>query len=195
MKKVLIGLLVVVAIFVVVVALRPSDVKVERSVTINAPPATVLAVIEDFHQWKAWDPWAKLDPTMVEEFSGATSGVGAKYYWKGNDKVGEGRMEILSVSPTDAKLKLEFIKPFAQLNDVDFTAVPAANGTKVTWAFVAHQKFMAKAFSLFMSLDKMVGPDFERGLSQLKSLTEPSVQKVISPIHAPAPVVAQPAAP
>jgi hypothetical protein len=32
--------------------------------------------------------------------------------------------------------------------------------------------FMLKAVGLFSSMDKMVGPDFERGLAQLKSVAE-----------------------
>ena len=31
---------------------------------------------------------------------------------------------------------------------------------------------MAKAFRLFMNMDKMIGGDFERGLAQMKTVVE-----------------------
>lgn len=195
MKKFLIGFLLFGVLVVIFIATRPSEVRVERSTTIQAPAATVLGVVADFHQWSAWSPWARLDPAQKEDFSGPASGVGAKYHWKGNDKVGEGRMEITSVTPTQVKLALEFIEPFYSSNDIDFTAAPAGNGVTFTWGMTAHQNFMGKAFDVFMGLDKMVGKDFERGLAQLKSVSEASAKKVISPIRPTAPVVAQPPAP
>jgi hypothetical protein len=195
MKKFLIGFVLFDVLVAIFIATRPSEVRVERSTTIQAPAATVLGVVADFHQWSAWSPWAKLDPAQKEEFSGAASGVGAKYHWKGNDKVGEGRMEITSVTPTQVKLALEFLQPFHSLNEVDFTATPAGDGVTFTWGMTAHQDFMGKAFGVFMDMDKMVGKDFERGLSQLKSVSEASARKVISPIRPAAATGAPPPAP
>ena len=32
--------------------------------------------------------------------------------------------------------------------------------------------FVAKAFSMFMNMDKMIGSDFEKGLAQMKTVSE-----------------------
>jgi uncharacterized protein YndB with AHSA1/START domain len=171
--KILIGLAVVIIILVVVIATRPPGFKVERSATINAPPATVFGQVNDFHKWEAWSPWEKMDPAMKKTIEGPPSGTGAKYHWVGNDKVGEGQMEITDSKPAElVKIKLDFIKPMASTSDTLFTFTPEGSGTKVTWTMSGKNNFMAKAFSLVMNMDKMVGGDFEKGLAQMKAVSE-----------------------
>src|SRR5262249_7146798 len=131
------------------------------------------AQVNDFHAWPAWSPWEKLDPQMKKTFEGPASGVGAKYAWTGNDKVGEGRMTIeKSEKPSTVGIKLEFLKPFEATNATTFTFAPTAKGSKVTWAMDGENNFMAKAASLFMDMDKMIGGDFERGLTAMKTAAE-----------------------
>src|SRR6202790_2837263 len=84
----------IVVIFVVIVAMRPSEFRVERSATMSAPAAEVFAQVNDFHNWDAWSPWAKIDPTMKQTYEGAPAGIGASYTWVGNNKVGEGTMTL-----------------------------------------------------------------------------------------------------
>lgn len=177
-KKVGLGVAVALVILLGVVATRPADFTVKRSATIPAPPKAVFAMVTDFHRWSQWSPWAKLDPNMKVTFSGAPSGVDAVYAWDGDDKVGAGRMTIENVNvPGQIDMRLEFTRPFAATNHLTFTFVPNGDGTDVTWTMTGHNDFMGKAMSLFMSMDKMVGGDFERGLVSLKSATEASVAR------------------
>lgn len=172
-KKILIGLALVIIIFVVVVALQPSTYRVERSATMNAPAPVVFAQVNDFHKWNAWSPWAKLDPAMKQTFEGAPAGTGAVCKWAGNSEVGEGQMTITESRPSDLiKIKLDFLKPFAATSDTVFTFKPEGNQTRVTWTMDGQNNFIAKAFHLFMNIDKMVGGDFEKGLAQMKSVAE-----------------------
>jgi hypothetical protein len=176
-KKILLyGVVVIVliiAIFCVVVAMQPAHYTVERSATINAPAPVVFAQVNDFHKWQAWSPWEKLDPNIKKEFSGAPAGTGAVYSWVGNSDVGEGRMTITdSVPSTSIKIKLEFIKPFAATNTTDFTFTPQGDSTNVKWTMSGDKNFVAKAFTMFMDMDKMVGTDFEKGLAQMKTVSE-----------------------
>ena len=172
-KKILIGLAVVVVVLVVIIALQPAHYRVERSATMNAPAAVVFAQVNDFHKWNAWSPWAKIDPAMKQTFEGAPAGTGAVYAWTGNKDVGEGRMTITDSHASDLiKIKLEFIKPFAATNATDFTFKPQGDQTAVTWTMSGDNNFIGKAFSLFMNMDKMIGSDFERGLTQMKSVAE-----------------------
>jgi uncharacterized protein YndB with AHSA1/START domain len=172
-KKILIGLAVIIAILVVVIAMQPADFKIERSTTIKAPPASVFALVNDFHKWEVWSPWAKLDPNMKATYEGPAAGPGAKYSWVGDSKVGEGRMTIEDSRPPElVKIRLEFLKPFAATSDTEFNFKPEGNGTKVTWTMSGKNGFMPKAFGLFMNMDKMVGGDFEKGLAQMKFAAE-----------------------
>jgi polyketide cyclase/dehydrase/lipid transport protein len=72
-----IGAVVLVGVLLTLVGTRPSRFKVARSITIDAPPEAVFAEVNDFHHWKAWNPWAAMDPAMRETYEGASAGVGA----------------------------------------------------------------------------------------------------------------------
>ena len=178
LKKILIGISVVVVAFVVVVALQPADFRVTRTATIAAPPEMVFAQVNDFRNWNEWSPWAKLDPNTKNTFDGPASGVGAGFAWAGNKEVGEGRMTITESKPNDlVKMKLEFIKPFQAVNTTEFTFKPEGDNTAVTWSMSGKNNFMFKAVGLFMNTDKMIGGDFEKGLASMKSIAETAAKK------------------
>src|SRR2546425_12785658 len=122
LKILLIALAVIVVVFVVIIAIQPSDFRITRSASFAAPPEAVFAQVNDLHNWEAWSPWAKLDPAMKPTYEGPAAGVGAICSWAGNDKVGEGRMTVTESRPGElVRLKLEFVKPFASTSDVEFT--------------------------------------------------------------------------
>jgi uncharacterized protein YndB with AHSA1/START domain len=182
LKKIGLGIAALLAVLVVVVATRPADFRIARSRTINAPPPVVFGLVNDFHRWPEWSPWEKLDPSMKRELSGAPSGNGAVYFWTGNDKVGEGRMTITDSQPPHAlTIRLEFLKPWAATNTASFEFTPSGAGTTVTWAMSGHNNFVSKLFGLFMDMDKMVGPDFERGLANLEAAAAPSAAAPAAP--------------
>jgi hypothetical protein len=171
--KILIILAVVIVAFVAVVAMQPADFRLTRSTTISAPASVVFAQVNDFHNWKAWSPWAKRDPAMKEHYDGPPSGVGAIYHWEGNKEVGEGRMTIMESLQNDkVTINLEFLKPFEATNTAEFTFEPRENQTVVEWSMYGKKNFMMKAFHMFISMEKMVGPDFEKGLAAMKSTVE-----------------------
>lgn len=172
-KKASIALVVAVVGFVALVATRPSEFRVERTTTINAPAEVIFANVNTLKRWDAWSPWAKLDPQAKYTFEGPEAGKGAVETWAGNDKVGEGKMTITeSTPPTAIQLQLDFVKPWASTSWAEFTFTPEGTGTKVTWAMHGKNNFVARAFCLFMNMDKTVGGEFEKGLEQLKTITE-----------------------
>lgn len=172
-RKTIIIIAILVAALLVIIATRPPVFRLERSTVIAAPPEKVFDHINDFRKWEAWSPWAKLDPNSKTTFEGAETGKGAIFKWAGNNEVGEGRQEIIeSEAPQRIVIRLEFVKPFKALNQTEFTLKPEAGGTRVTWAMSGKNNFMAKAVSPFMDCEKMVGPDFEKGLSNLKTIAE-----------------------
>ena len=173
-KKILIGLALAVAILVVVILLQPDDFKVTRSITINAKPEAAFALVNDFKQWYQWSPWDKLDPKMVKTFEGPPSGTGAIYRWKGNSEAGEGEITITESKPAElVRMNLHFIKPWEATSQTEFTFQPEGpQQTKVTWTMSGENTFMGKAICLFMSMDKMIGGDFEEGLEKMKEAAE-----------------------
>jgi uncharacterized protein YndB with AHSA1/START domain len=173
LKKILLGVALIVAVFAIVVALQPAEFSVTRAETIAAPPETVFAQVNDFHKWRAWSPWEKMDPEMTRTYEGEPAGEGAVYSWAGNSDVGEGTMTITESRPNELiRIKLEFIKPMEGTSDTEFTFTPEGDGTKVTWDMAGKNNFIGKAFCLFMSMDKMIGGQFEEGLSSLKTVAE-----------------------
>ena len=173
LKKLAIALVLVVAAVLILATRQPDTFRVERSIVINAPAEKVVAHIDDFHQWEQWSPFEKLDPAMKKTHTGAAKGKGAVYAWQGNMKAGEGRMEIVEASASNVTMDLHFLKPFETSNVAEFRLEPqGAGATKVTWSMHGPNLFIGKVISVFISMDKMVGPDFEDGLAKLKSIAE-----------------------
>jgi hypothetical protein len=184
-KMILLGLAVFIVGFVIVVALQPSTFHVERSAVMNAPPEAVFAQVNDFHNWDAWSPWAKLDPDAKNSFEGTPEGEGAVFHWSGNSDVGEGRMTVTESRPYERiKIRLDFIKPFEDTSRVEFVFKPQGDQTAVTWTIDGEYDFFSKAFCLFMDMNKMIGDKYEEGLASLKSIVE---KGTAPPAETPAP--------
>lgn len=174
---ILIALAVVVVLFIVVVATRPADFRVTRTGRISAPADVVFANVNTLRNWEAWSPWAKMDPNAKSTYTGPESGPGSSMAWSGNNKVGEGRMTIMDVKPTEViHLKLEFLRPMKATHMAEFLFKADGNQTTVTWSMSGKNNFMGKAFSVFVNCDKMIGRDFEKGLASLNSASQATVK-------------------
>ncbi len=169
----------IVVIVVLIVALllfaatRPNAYRVERATTIQAPASQVFGLLNDFHRWGAWSPWEHLDPAMKRTHSGAASGVGAVYEWDGNKKAGMGRMEITESAPhSRITIRLDFLKPFESHNTTTFTLAAEGKATRTTWVMDGPSSFMTKLMGIFVSMDQMIGKDFEAGLANLQRVLQ-----------------------
>lgn len=150
-------------------------VLVERSAVVRADAATVHALIDDFHQWVKWSPYEGVDPDLKRTYSGPDAGVGASYSWSGNRKAGAGTMTITESIPEERiVLDLAFTKPFKNRNVTAFLLEPVADGTRVTWRMSGKQNKLFALIGKVFSMDKLVGPDFEKGLRQLAAVAEKS---------------------
>jgi uncharacterized protein YndB with AHSA1/START domain len=173
LKKFALAVLAVVIVILGMAAIKPDAYTVTRVVTIKAPPEKIAPLITDFHQWASWSPWEHLDPAMQRTFSGAPSGKGAVYEWKGNKDVGRGRMEITdAATPASTKVDLLFMEPFESHNTTEFAMVPQGADTQVTWTMAGPMNFMTKIMSVFSSMDAMIGKDFDKGLASMKAVAE-----------------------
>ena len=172
-KKIALGVIFVIGLLLIFALTRPDNFRVERSITVQAPAAKIFPLLNDFRQFSSWSPWQKLDPAMQVTHSGPASGPGAVYTWKGNSDVGAGRMEVLKQVPdTNVIVKLDFLEPFEGHNTSEYTLKPAETGTTVTWAMYGPSPYISKLMGIFVSMDSMIGKDFERGLANLKAVAE-----------------------
>ncbi len=173
LKTIAIVVVVLIAGVLLFAATKPDTFRVERSASIKAPPEKIFAILNDFKQWGAWSPWEKKDPAMKRNFGATTSGKGATYGWEGNKDVGTGSMTITESTPfSKLAINLDFLKPFEAHNVAEFTLTAQGDTTLVTWAMHGPANYMTKIIHVFMNMDKMVGPDFEAGLANLKAVAE-----------------------
>jgi uncharacterized protein YndB with AHSA1/START domain len=172
---VIVALILAVAIAAVLVLAmtKSGTLRVQRSISIQAPPERIFPLLSDFHQWLHWSPYERKDPEMKRTYEGAANGEGAVYAWNGDKNVGSGRMEILEASaPEKIVIKLDFFTPFEGHNTAEFTMLPQGDGTTVAWRMHGPAPLMARVMHVFMNMDRMVGKDFEAGLANLKRLAE-----------------------
>ena len=174
-KKALIGLAVIIALFLIVAATRPGDFRVERSATLSASPAALFEHVNNHHKFSVWNPFMKLDPNVKNTYGGPESGVGAVCSWDGNGDVGAGSCTIIESKPGElVRCRMDWKRPMEGTATVDFAFKPEGDKTVVTWAMYGKNNFMGKAMSLFMDCDKICGPQFEKGLADLGTVAATS---------------------
>lgn len=188
LKKIVIVVTVIILAILGVAAIQPSDFKVERSININAPVDIVFNQINDFRKWAAWSPWAKLDPQAKNTFEGPEAGTGAMLSWDGNSKVGAGKMTIIESNPHSViRIKLDFEKPMKSTSDTVFAFQHENDNTTVTWTMSGTNNFIGRVMCLFMSMEKMVGSQFEKGLQDIKAISEAAKAATEAPATPPTP--------
>ena len=172
-KIIIIAVVVLIAAVLIFSATRPDTFSVQRALLIKASPEKIFPLINDFHNWSTWSPWEKMDLAMKKTHSGSASGKGAVYAWEGNNKVGQGSMEITESFPSEKIImKLDFIKPFEGHNIAEFTLQPQGDATNVQWVMHGPSPYISKVIGLFCNMDNLIGKDFETGLANLKTLAE-----------------------
>ncbi len=146
---------------------------ITRTETIAALPERIYPLIVDPHEWRRWSPWEGLDAGLDRDYSGAESGVGARYAWSGNRKAGKGTMEITEVTePTRVAVAVAFEKPMKSTSTSVFTLAPRGAETEVTWTMTGPHSLFSRIAAPLGIFDKMLGKDFEKGLTALKSEAE-----------------------
>ncbi|GAA1391335.1 SRPBCC family protein [Luteococcus peritonei] len=145
---------------------------VSRSTVIGAPADRVHALIEDLRAWRSWSPWEGLDAELERTYSGSERGEGARYAWQGNKKAGQGSMHVISSTPAEVVVDVSFVKPFRSSSTSTFTLTEAGGRTTVGWQMTGQQNALMSVLGKVWSMDRLMGPDFEKGLAQLKALAE-----------------------
>ena len=168
-----IALVLIVAALLAYAATGPDTFRVQRSTGINAPAERIFPLIASLRSMNTWNPFLEPDPAIKLAYSGPDSGKGAAHTWSGNSKVGEGRIEITDAARSSrVAMQLDMVKPMKGSSAVEFTLQPNGNTTTVTWTMSGRQSFIVRLMSVFIDCDKMVGPQFEKGLGKLKAIAE-----------------------
>ncbi|HRH11786.1 MAG TPA: GyrI-like domain-containing protein [Bacteroidia bacterium] len=172
MKKIGIAIVVLIIIYFILAIAGPSNVKVERSITINRSSSVIKPFLTDlkvFHD--KWSPWTEKDPTAAVVYSGVAGEVGHQFTWSSkNDEVGTGTLAIAGFNGDSVLQKLTF----EGMDDTKvYYVVKDNNGnSEVIWGMQMSAPFLFRPMMLFMNMDKMIGPDYESGLLKLKTVAE-----------------------
>jgi uncharacterized protein YndB with AHSA1/START domain len=172
LKKLLIGVLTIVAVVVSIAARQGSHFTVERHVDIGAAPEKIFPLLADLHQWRQWSPWENIDPQLQRVYSGAASGQGAVYDWRGAHRAGVAHVAITAVSANNIALTMAFAKPVASTSAASFTLAPAGTNTRVTWRLHGPLTLRTRLVTAFIGMDLLLGSDLEKGLAALKTAAE-----------------------
>lgn len=173
LKIFLVVVIVLIAIFFIGGLFLPKTYSVSRSIDIAAKDTVVYKNIADFNNFLQWNPWYKMEPTAKTTISGTPEQPDHLYQWVGKE-TGEGQMKITSVKPVEeVKIELKFIKPFESIANTQFNLSKNADSTtKVTWSMGGENNIISKWMCVFVSMDSMIGKDFEDGLKSLKEKSE-----------------------
>ncbi|HEU5294535.1 MAG TPA: SRPBCC family protein [Burkholderiaceae bacterium] len=171
-KKILVVLVAAVAAVLAYAAMQPDTFSLQRSASIAATPERLYPLIADVKAFNAWNPWLRKDPSSKLTYDGPPAGVGSAYAWE-SDQLGSGRMELTELTPSSrVAMKLQFFKPMSTTNNMEFKLQPQGAQTNVTWTMSGPMPYLSKLICLFVSMDRMVGPDFEAGLANLGAAAE-----------------------
>lgn len=171
LKKILIALAVLIVGVIAAALLQPPDYRVERSLTIAAPPDAIFGWFNSHKKFNEFNPWLKMDPEAKVEYLGPEAGVGAASTWDGK-MTGKGKATITESKPNELiRLRMDWLEPMAGVSTVDYTFQAEGDKTTVTWAMYGRNEgLLAKLMNMIMNCEDMCGPEFEKGLAEVAKL-------------------------
>ncbi|GAA0344401.1 K(+)-transporting ATPase subunit F [Bowmanella denitrificans] len=172
-KKIALGLVLLIVLFFAVGFMLPSEFRVERSITIDAPAEKIYPQVADLQKWQDWGVWFKRDPAMQVHYDGPTAEVGMRSEWISAQE-GSGVMEIIAADP-DKRLVYSLYFPEFEMGSTGEIILTDEEGkTRVQWVDYGDVGSNPINHYFAVMMDSMVGPDFEMGLANLKTLVENS---------------------
>lgn len=171
--KITLGVLVVIIMVIIIIGLfLPSEVIVERSVTIHGQPSGIHPYVDDFRNWSGWTAWAKKDTNITNTYEGPETGAGSIYKWSGNEEVGSG---MLTMTKSDSNQGVWYDMSMEDgqfLSKGSITYKPIGDSTAVTWGYQADVggNIIFKYVMVFFK--PYIEHDFDEGLQGLKELAE-----------------------
>lgn len=157
----------VAVLIVAATLLLPRHVRVERQAVIGADAGAVLSLAASGAGYQRFNPYKSTDPDLSITLFGPASGVGSGFNFKGRE--GKGSQTVSAVTGDAVEFDID-LGPMGKPRQT-IRAEQRADGAAVTWSMQADMGFnpIARVMGLFM--DRMVGPTFERGLTNLEAAT------------------------
>jgi len=182
LKKLLIGLAVLIAGIIAAALLKSPDFRVERRLSIAAPPEALFNWFNNHKKFNEFNPWLKMDPEAKVDYSGPEAGVGAISTWDGKS-TGKGKATITESKPNELiRLRMDWIEPMQGVSTVDYTFKAEGGNTTVTWAmYGTNESLASKVMSLIIDCESMCGPEFEKGLAEVAKLATTPPAKPSAP--------------
>ncbi len=177
LKNTLFTLTAIIVLLLLISLVLPNTVKVERSIEVKAQSKQVFKLVNNLKEWNKWSPWHQLDSTAQFDFTAIYEGAGASFSWKSNNpQLGEGSLQIVESYP-DTLIKALMRFRESGVANVTFSFIPSNDACKITWAIENNSDqipMFYRPFSkyFFLMMDQMVGPDFEKGLGNIKKIVE-----------------------
>jgi effector-binding domain-containing protein len=169
-QRIFYGIVGFIVLLVLVGLALPRHARVQVQVQIDANPATVFALTNDFHRFTLWSPWLDTDPNARIVYSGPIRGVGATMTWDGAI-IGTGTQQITA---SDAFERVEFaINPGESGEARAWFDFVADNGMTTTiWTFETDYGYNVVGRYFALVLAGVVQRDNTKGLESLKELAE-----------------------
>jgi hypothetical protein len=174
-KKILLGIVVLIALLLVVAIFLPKYYAVEKEVVINKSKNLVFDYVKSLKNQKNFSTWEHRDPNMKNEYRGIDGTVGSFHGWDGNpDNVGQGSQEIKAIVEGERiDIELKFIKPFESTSPVYFiTESINESTTKVKWGMKGHMNYPSNLMMPLLNIEKMIGDEYQKSLDSLKKILE-----------------------
>jgi DNA gyrase inhibitor GyrI len=169
-RKLFIGIGAAILILIIVGLALPRRLHVEVTAAIDAHPATVFALVDDFHRVSLWSTRLEADPNARVEYSGPKRGVGAAMSWDGAI-IGAGSEAITESRPYEyVGLAID---PDSQNPARSwFSLEPRDDGTRVTWGFERDYGFNLAGRYLALLQKGVVRRERQAGIAALGELAE-----------------------
>ncbi len=171
--KIVIVVAAIIGGFLIYVAMLPTQMLISRELVVSAPPEVIFPYINNSKKANDWMPWKDSDPDVEMNYTGPDEGVGSKSSWDSKGQMGTGEALVVeSVANQVVKTQLTYTRPFQMKQLAEISLVPVDGGTKVKWSVSGHNNYFFRLIGVFVSCDKMIGAEFEKGLLKLKSIVE-----------------------
>jgi hypothetical protein len=163
----------VLGIFLTYGYFKAPQYKISREMKISAKPEEIFGYINNSKKMMLWMPWQELSPDLKMDYSGPEEGVGSRSDWISKGPMGTGYSLITQSNENRSVIsELKYIEPFEMSQTAELSLSETESGTIVKWQAEGENNFLGRLFSIVVNVDKMVGKDFEKGLLNLKNLTD-----------------------
>jgi uncharacterized protein YndB with AHSA1/START domain len=172
-KRILIGVAILIAVPLIVGLFVRKDFAVEREVIINKPKDDVFQYVRYLRNHDNFSKWATMDPKMKKDYRGTDGTVGFVSVWESeNQDVGKGEHEIKKITEGERiDVEIRMRSPFQSTDPAYMTTESIGdNQTRVKSGYLGKMNYPTNLLCPFIA-DK-IGKDMQTGLTNLKTVLE-----------------------